>query len=435
MLFYDHQLKNLSTNNADSGDAMKKIVSIAAALAVMRRVTGDFGGSAMRRIGSKSVDGLIVRFVRTPHTMFFRPGRALACTLVLATVLSAVELGSAYAGSVTIRTYQYNYRSGGGGFSWGGGGGGGGCPAGEGYCGGGCAPTGSTFCTNGRYCAGNQICTNNGNSCLDRSDERVCSDGRVCGPGFLCMKDDSCLSMASDRYCGNRHYCDMGYVCQPGGGCRTQASIDAEANLRAEQEREEQERAQQRLEEQERAQQRREEHEAPPGGQTNFAQPGSSPLDSLANGICPTNSQSDVTGLGGSSAPTLLPPKPNCKLPGAGFGEPYDHSQQTIHYTRWNGDDLPIPPGFGLWLQDGLLEVQQVDAAHPADIQPKGGATPDGCMPPAAYESGSAAATGWVSLGCQMGASGINCNGFVRTRFAKPTAFGTERLFIQTETQ
>jgi hypothetical protein len=224
----------------------------------------------MRRIGSKSVDGLIVRFVRTPHTMFFRPGRALACTLVLATVLSAVELGSAYAGSVTIRTYQYNYRSGGGGFSWGGGGGGGGCPAGEGYCGGGCAPTGSTCCTNGRYCVGNQICTNNGNSCLDRSDERVCSDGRVCGPGFLCMKDDSCLSMASDRYCGNRHYCDMGYVCQPGGGCRTQASIDAEANLRAEQEREEQERAQQRLEEQERAQQRREEHEAPPGGQTNF---------------------------------------------------------------------------------------------------------------------------------------------------------------------
>jgi hypothetical protein len=46
MLFYDHQLKNLSTNNADSGDAMKKIVSIAAALAVMRRVTGGF-----RRIG------------------------------------------------------------------------------------------------------------------------------------------------------------------------------------------------------------------------------------------------------------------------------------------------------------------------------------------------------------------------------------------------
>jgi hypothetical protein len=166
-----------------------------------------------------------------------------------------------------------------------------------------------------------------------------------------------------------------------------------------------------------------------------FAQPGSSPLDSLANDICPTNSQSDVTGFGGSSAPTLLPPKPNCKLPGAGFGEPFNHSQQTIHYTRWNGDDLPIPPGFGLWLQDGLLEVQQVDAAHPADIQPKGGATPDGCMPPAAYESGSAAATGWVSLGCQMGASGINCNGFVRTRFAKPTAFGTERLFIQTETQ
>jgi len=271
----------------------------------------------MRRIGSKGVDGLIVRFVRTAHTMFFRRGRTIACTLVLATVLGAVEVGSAHAGSVTIRTYQYNYRSGGGGFSWGGGGGG--CPAGQGYCGSGCAPIGSTCCANGRYCAGNQVCTNNGNNCLDRSDERVCPDGSSsCGPGFLCTKDYSCLSMASDRYCGNRHYCDIGSVCQPGGGggCRTQASIDAEANLRAEQERGEQERAQQRLEEQERAQQQRVEHEAPPGGQTNLAQPASSPLDSLANGICPTNSQSDVTGLGGSSAPTLLPPKPNCKLPG-----------------------------------------------------------------------------------------------------------------------
>jgi len=65
----------------------------------------------MRRIGSNSVDGLIVRFVRTAHTMFFRRGRTIACTLVLATVLGAVEVGSARAGSVTIRTYQYNYRS------------------------------------------------------------------------------------------------------------------------------------------------------------------------------------------------------------------------------------------------------------------------------------------------------------------------------------
>jgi hypothetical protein len=158
--------------------------------------------------------------------------------------------------------------------------------------------------------------------------------------------------MASDRYCGNRHYCDIGSVCQRGGGCRTQASIDAEANLRSEQEREEQERAQRR----------REEQEASPGGQTNFAQPASSPLDSLANGICPTNSQSDVTGLGGSSAPTLLPPKPNCKLPGAGFGELYNHV-----------------------------------------FNPRGEPLPTAACPPAAYESGSAAATGWVSLGCQMG--------------------------------
>jgi hypothetical protein len=163
----------------------------------------------------------------------------------------------------------------------------------------------------------------------------VCPDGSSsCGPGFLCTKDYSCLSMASDRYCGNRHYCDIGSVCQRGGGCRTQASIDAEANLRSEQEREEQERAQRR----------REEQEASPGGQTNFAQPASSPLDSLANGICPTNSQSDVTGLGGSSAPTLLPPEPNCKLPGAGFGEPYNHvfNPRGSHSRRLHAPRRPM---------------------------------------------------------------------------------------------
>jgi opacity protein-like surface antigen len=42
MLFYDHQLKKLSTDNvaADSGGAMKKIALIAAALAVMAMPAG-----------------------------------------------------------------------------------------------------------------------------------------------------------------------------------------------------------------------------------------------------------------------------------------------------------------------------------------------------------------------------------------------------------
>ncbi len=138
---------------------------------------------------------------------------------------------------------------------------------------------------------------------------------------------------------------------------------------------------------------------APPAAGTNLQAP------APGAGACPSGSVSGITGLGGATPPaSLLPPTPNCQYPGQAQhpNQLYNQGQATINYRRWDGMIMPIAQGFGLWLQNGELTVQRVDADHPDDVRPQGSPDPDGCMANTAYNTDSPAATGWVSLGCQM---------------------------------
>lgn len=137
-------------------------------------------------------------------------------------------------------------------------------------------------------------------------------------------------------------------------------------------------------------------------------------LDALANGQCPTNSRSDVTGLGPSSSntpPSPLTAPPSCRYLGQTTRVSYTNpGPATVPYTTWNGIILPIPPGYGLWIQNGILEVQKPDTAHPSDTlysssrPPIESQNPDvKCVDSLDYLMGNNSASGWVALGCQVG--------------------------------
>lgn len=101
-----------------------------------------------------------------------------------------------------------------------------------------CAPLGADCCTRfgrdthckpgntchrtGGCCRDGQIHTATG--CLDRSSERVCTDGSYCNAGSACIGGNKCLATTSARYCGNRQYCQEGYECAGAGKCRPIAS-------------------------------------------------------------------------------------------------------------------------------------------------------------------------------------------------------------------
>jgi hypothetical protein len=127
-----------------------------------------------------------------------------------------------------------------------------------------------------------------------------------------------------------------------------------------------------------------------------------SPQPSFA---CPTQSTSDITGLPGETSSSSTPSPSTCQYPSGpnGASNIFNTSTNTtVKYPRWDGTIIEIPPGFGLWLQDGELQVQKVDATHPADARPSTHGDDNGCAANIAYGTDSPVGTGWVSLGCQL---------------------------------
>ena len=106
------------------------------------------------------------------------------------------------------------------------------CPSGT------CAPAGAdccgrygrdTYCSPGNKCHRNGGCCADGSvhtesGCLDRTSDRVCSNGTYCNAGYACIGGNNCLAVTSERYCGGRQYCDPGYVCAGNGKCRPVAA-------------------------------------------------------------------------------------------------------------------------------------------------------------------------------------------------------------------
>ncbi len=110
---------------------------------------------------------------------------------------------------------------------------------------------------------------------------------------------------------------------------------------------------------------------------------------------CPPNT---IHGSRQYSQRSLHPPPPDCRFKG---GEMFNDGADVVVWTNLEGKKVEIRPRHGLWLERGAVTAVPIDK-HPQDARPKIAGDDYGCLAPMAHAN-TDAATGWVSLRCEMG--------------------------------